>query len=55
MGTFTVADAYLLTVLGWTRYTGTDLARWPVLQAYVARVAARPQVRVAMKEEGLLK
>ena len=55
MGSFTVADAYLFTVLGWTRYTGPDLARWPVLQAYVARVAARPQVQVAMKEEGLLK
>jgi glutathione S-transferase len=55
MGSFTVADAYLFTVLGWTRYTGPDLARWPVLQAYVARVAARPQVQAAMKEEGLLK
>lgn len=55
MGSFTVADAYLFTVLGWTRYTGPDLARWPVLQAYVARVAARPQVQLAMKEEGLLK
>ena len=55
MGSFTVADAYLFTVLGWTRYTGPDLARWPVLQAYVDRVAARPQVQVAMKEEGLLK
>jgi len=55
MGSFTVADAYLFTVLGWTRFTGPDLARWPVLQAYVDRVAARPQVQVAMKEEGLLK
>ena len=55
MGSFTVADAYLFTVLGWTRYTGPDLARWPVLQAYVARVAARPQVQAAMKEEGLFK
>ena len=55
MGSFTVADAYLFVVLGWTKFTGPDLARWPVLQEYVARVAARPQVQAAMKAEGLLK
>jgi glutathione S-transferase len=53
--TFTAADAYLFTVLNWTRWTGIDLARWPTLQRYVARVAARPEVTAAMKEEGLLK
>src|SRR5512141_1868153 len=53
MGSFTVADAYLFTVLSWAKDTGPDLARWPVLQEYVARVAARPQVQAAMKEEGL--
>jgi glutathione S-transferase len=53
--TFTVADAYLFTVLNWTRWTGIDLARWPSLQRYVARVAARPEVIAAMEEEGLLK
>jgi glutathione S-transferase len=52
---FTVADAYLFTVANWTKYTGIDLARWPVLQAYLARVAARPDVQAALKEEGLLK
>ena len=55
MGSFTVADAYLFVVLGWTKFTGPDLARWPVLQEYVARVAARPHVQAAMKAEGLLK
>ena len=53
--TFTVADAYLFTVLGWAKFTGPDLSRWPTLQAYVARVAARPQVQAALKAEGLLK
>ncbi|HQR20521.1 MAG TPA: glutathione transferase GstA [Burkholderiaceae bacterium] len=52
---FTVADAYLFTVLNWAQYTGIDLARWPLLVAYVARVAARPQVQAALTEEGLLK
>jgi glutathione S-transferase len=55
MGSFTVADAYLFFVLGWTKFTGPDLARWPVLQEFVARVAARPHVQAAMKAEGLLK
>ena len=54
-GSFTVADAYLFVVLGWTKFTGPDLARWPVLQDYVARVAARPRVQEALKAEGLLK
>ena len=52
---FTVADAYLFTVLNWTRVTGIDLARWPALQAYQTRIAHRPEVKAAMKEEGLIK
>jgi glutathione S-transferase len=55
MGEFTVADAYLFTVLNWCQWTGIDLGRWPALQAYVARVAARPAVRAALKAEGLAK
>jgi glutathione S-transferase len=51
---FTAADAYLFTVLGWTKYVGMDLAKWPVLAQYVARIAARPKVQAAMKAEGLL-
>ncbi|MFO1434182.1 MAG: glutathione transferase GstA [Candidatus Competibacteraceae bacterium] len=51
---FTVADAYLFTVLNWSPSTGIDLAHWPVLQDYVARMAARPKVREALQAEGLL-
>lgn len=53
--TFTAADAYLFTVLNWARGTHIDLARWPTLQAYQARVAQRPEVKAAMKAEGLIK
>jgi glutathione S-transferase len=53
--TFSVADAYLFTVLNWSKWTGIDMSRWPVLQEYVARIAARPEVQTAMKEEGLIK
>ncbi|GAC1348024.1 MAG: glutathione transferase GstA [Myxococcales bacterium] len=52
---FTVADGYLFTVLNWTKHVAIDLSRWPVLQAYQARVAARPAVHEALKAEGLLK
>jgi len=55
MGSFTVADAYLFVVLRWTKFTGPDLARWPALQQYVERIAARPHVQEALKAEGLLK
>lgn len=55
MESFSVADAYLFVVLGWTKFTGPDLARWPILREYVARVAARPHVQEALKAEGLLK
>jgi glutathione S-transferase len=52
---FTVVDAYLYTLLNWTQHVGMDLARWPVLSAYSARIAQRPTVRDALKAEGLLK
>ena len=52
---FSVADAYLFTILGWTGLVGIDLNKWPVLAAYHSRIAQRPKVRQALKEEGLLK
>jgi glutathione S-transferase len=51
---FTVADAYLFTLLGWTDFHRIDLAPWPALQAYRKRVAARPAVRATLEAEGLL-
>jgi glutathione S-transferase len=52
---FSVADGYLFTVLRWSGFVGIDLAKWPVLAAYEARVAARPKVREALIAEGLVK
>ena len=51
---FTAADAYLFTVTGWAKYVNLDLSDLQHLQAFVARVAARPAVHAAMKAEGLL-
>lgn len=50
---FTVADAYLFTVLGWGALVGVDIG--PKLQGYVDRVRARPHVIEAMTAEGLIK
>ncbi len=50
---FTVADIYAFVVCSWANITGIDLSRWPRLQGFVARVAARPAARAAMRAEGL--
>jgi glutathione S-transferase len=54
-GRFSIADAYLFTILNWGQWTGVDLAAWPTLKDYVARIAARPRVAEALRAEGLLK
>jgi glutathione S-transferase len=48
---FTVADAYLFVVLSWMPRIGLDLSPWPNLQAFAARVAARPAVQAALAAE----
>jgi len=52
--TFTIADAYLFTVLGWTGLFNIDMIRWPALTQYSAHIAGRPAVRAAMQAEGLI-
>jgi glutathione S-transferase len=53
--TFTVADGYLFTVAGWTKYVGIDISALTHLTAYMARVGSRPAVQEAMRAEGLIK
>jgi glutathione S-transferase len=50
---FTVADAYLFTVLRWLPRVDVNLANWPNLKAYFDRVASRPKVQEALQAEGL--
>lgn len=52
---FTIADAYLFTCLGWGKFVGVDITKWPNIVSYMNRVGERPAVMRAMKEEGLLK
>jgi glutathione S-transferase len=48
-----VADFYLFVILGWPRILHIDLARWPALGAFRARLLERPSVRAALHAEGL--
>lgn len=52
---FTVADAYLFTVTAWAPKVKFDLSPFPNVRSFQERVAARPAVQAAMKEEGLIK
>lgn len=48
---FTVADAYLFTILSWAPRLRVDLGEFPNLQAYYERIKARPAVQIALKAE----
>jgi len=50
---FTVADGYAFTITNWTRIQKIDLAPWPNVVAFMARMHARPKVQEALKAEGL--
>ena len=52
---FTCADAYLFTVANWAGHVQLELSDLAHLKAFMGRVAARPAVVRAMKEEGLLR
>ena len=51
---FTVADAYLFTVVGWSRLVGVDISALLRLGEFMARMRARPAVQAALRAEGLL-
>lgn len=53
--TFTIADAYLYTVINWAYFLNIGLDKWPALKEFHARVAARPKVQEALEAEGLNK
>ncbi|MNG19770.1 Glutathione S-transferase [compost metagenome] len=50
---FTAADAYLFVITLWAQQMRLDTSSYPELEAFKARVAARPAVQEAMKAEGL--
>ena len=51
---FTVADAYLYTVLSWMKGFGIDLKRWPNVAAYLRLIGVRPSVAAALEREAVV-
>ena len=50
---FSVADAYMFTVLRWSPRVKINASKMPNIKAYMDRVAARPKVQEVLKAEGL--
>lgn len=51
LDSYSIADAYLFTVLNWKIATPVDLAKWPNVEAYYNRLKARPAIAKALREE----
>jgi len=52
LGHFSVADAYLVTVINWTMATPPiELSKWPAVKAYHERLRTRPAIARAIAEE----
>ncbi|MEN9449717.1 MAG: glutathione S-transferase domain [Pseudomonadota bacterium] len=50
---FTIADAYLFTILRWGFAMKFDMSKYKHLAAYFDRIAKRPAVQAALAAEGL--
>lgn len=48
---FSVADAYLFTVLGWADRIKLDLRKWRNVSDFMSRVSQRPMVKKAIETE----
>lgn len=48
---FSIADAYLFTVLRWVPLFSIELNQWPALVRFQARVGQRPAVKTALSAE----
>jgi glutathione S-transferase len=51
---FSVADAYLYTVLNWSVLTRVSFSRYPAIRDYHRRLRIRPSIAKAYQEELLL-
>ena len=51
---YTIVDAYLFTILNWTRFVEVDLTPWKKLRRYMARIMKRPAVKQAMTSEKMI-
>lgn len=52
---YSIADAYLYTVLSWSKWVEVDLTNYRNITSYMARIFERAGTQKAMKAEGLIK
>jgi glutathione S-transferase len=52
---FTIVDAYLFTVLTWSKFAGVDISNRPIILDYLIRVGERQSVIKAQEAEKLKK
>ena len=48
---FSIADAYLYTIVNWTVPTQVDLTPWPAIKSYHVELRTRPSIARAFAEE----
>lgn len=51
--TFSVADAYLFTVLNWAGMLKLSLEQWPAVTRFMAAMKDRPHVHATLEKEGV--
>jgi glutathione S-transferase len=51
---FTVADAYLFAIAGWSKFVNLDISDLKHLQRALQQTAERPAVQAALRAEGLI-
>lgn len=51
---FSVADAYLFTIVNWAPMLSIDISPWPNVAEFQKRVASRPAVHKTLQAEGLI-
>lgn len=51
LDSFSIADAYLTTILNWASATQVDLKQWPEVHEYYQRMLKRPSIARAVGEE----
>jgi glutathione S-transferase len=51
LDSFSIADAYLTTILNWATASKVDLQQWPEVHAYHQRMLKRPSIARAVGEE----
>ena len=51
LDSFSIADAYLTTILNWANASKIDLQQWPEVHAYYQRMLQRPSIARAAGEE----